>query len=1222
MVLAFLNRDDDLDLARRVARDQVAVLVDGCAGGCRALRIDRICHFAFGAFHKFIQIDAVVVIRKGIDRNFVVFAVRGDRRGIFRRIDGEGSGHVFYRVIALLGISARSDGVSAGILTALTAYRVADETLVIPVRKAFHRCFKGGRIVPTVVLGVILGRYRHFSACNCKRCRSCCAAVLKGLGYRRAHNVIAGLCRNPVRILRIVGAHLLIAVRHIAFAYVGIAEARQICSVAVGPAFHRNFRNEGILRRNRHRDILGAADMVLGIFDGHLDNACSVCVSCGKDVLVQRTSGLILFGNDLEGNLALGILHKGRKIQRMLFLYACLGGYHCRIVHCLDGQRSGLVCHFVVALNRIAGRRQGVFADIIALFAIDCIGNRIAVLYARNLSGVKRICRAVVLGEILRLYGRLGSCNRKFIRCNRFLMILGLCNGYAHDVVACIRRLLCRVVVIVLAGFLVLDSHGVIVCRSAHLRGRKRLSVGATIHIDGNRNRILRHHLHDDGLALAGMVFTVGNRHDDCDLTLRVSRNQVSVLIDDCSGSRRAIRINLKCYIALGAIHKIVQIDAVVIVRKRVDRHFVVLAVRGDRCGILRRVDLERSGLVGYIVVALYGISARSKHVGADLFALCAGYGVLNAALVIVSYKSVNLYGKFIRIVSFVILGIILGGYRHRCAIDGEFLFRIAALVVVRLSELCICDVVSGILRRLGKLRRRAVVIYFEVCNCNIGAVRHSCYFRLHSLSVVGLGRIRKLQGYRIFRLNKNRNLCLSGLVVVITGNRHFNRYRSGILAGNKLAGIRIHGAAVVFAHDCVGHLAVCILYIFREVNGLAVTNHVGCRCYRRAVLCLFNRELRRCRSLLIIVRLRNRRGDAVLAGILRLFYRLICAGCIFLFVGVGYFAVSGVAARRELRRVGRLVVGPAVNGNRRRNLCLFNGKRSLRRSAAVLLRLFHRDTYDVLAGIRRNFACERINVIVLSSVFDNYLVAVVIARDNRCRHRLIAVGPALLSYGKINGLLVIHGNLDVVLLRLVILISGSRHLDGDGSDFIGCLQRSVLAYGASEILVNNPVADLAVSIFIVVREIQRLSTGHTLRGNRHGQAVLRLCDGKFRRLRNAVVFAVFLRGHANHIVAGVRGNRRCVGIVRRARLLIANRRNLNSIRRLYARGCHHRRYRRIADRPPFLAHRKRRISLANREGVGYGYGFVMVCRADGIPHNIVARFCRNVRGIMTITLT
>ena len=558
MVLAFLNRDDDLDLARRVARDQVAFLVDGCAGGCGALRIDRICHFAFGAFHKFIQIDAVVVIRKGIDRNFVVLVHRGDCCGICGLFDGKGAGHVRNHVIALLCISARSDGVSAGILAALTAYRVADETLVITVRKTFHRCFKGGRIVPTVVLGVILGRYRHFSACNCKRCRSCCAAVLKGLGYRRAHNIIAGLCRNLGRILRIIRAHLLIAVRHIAFAYVGIAEARRICSVTVGPTFHRNFRNEGILRRNRHRDILGAADMVLGIFDGHFDKARAFRLTCGKNRSAQGTSGLILFGNDLEGNLALGILHKGRKIQRMLFLYACLGGYHCRIVHCLDGQRSGLVCHFVVALDGIAGRRQGVFADILALFAIDCIGNRIAVLYARNLSGVKRICRTVVLGEILRLYGRLGSCNRKFIRCNRFLMILGLCNDYAHDVVACIRRLLCRVVVIVLAGFLVLDGHGVIVCRSAHLRGRKRLSVGATVHIDGNRKLLLRHHLDGDGLSLSGVIFTVGNRHDDCDLTLRVSRNQVSVLIDDCSGSRRAIRIYLKCYIALGAIHEIV----------------------------------------------------------------------------------------------------------------------------------------------------------------------------------------------------------------------------------------------------------------------------------------------------------------------------------------------------------------------------------------------------------------------------------------------------------------------------------------------------------------------------------------------------------------------------------------------------------------------------------------------------------------------------------------
>ena len=646
-----------------------------------------------------------------------------------------------------------------------------------------------------------------------------------------------------------------------------------------------------------------------------------------------------------------------------------------------------------------------------------------------------------------------------------------------------------------------------------------------------------------------------------------------------------------------------------VIVRKRVDRHFVVLAVRGNRCGILRRVDLERSGLVRYIVVALYGISARSKHVGADLFALCAGYGVLNAALVIVSYKSVNLHGKFIRIVSFVILGIILGGYRHRCAIDGEFLFRIAALVVVRLSELCICDVVSGILRRLGKLRRRAVVIYFEVCNCNIGAVRHSCYFRLHSLSVVGLGRIRKLQGYRIFRLNKNRNLCLGGLVVIITGNRHFNRYRSGILAGNKLAGIRIHGAAVVIAHDCVGHLAVCILYIFREVNGLAVTNHVGCRCYRRAVLCLFNRELRRCRSLLVIVRLRNRRGDAVLAGILRLFYRLICAGCIFLFVGVGYFAVSGVAARRELRRVGRLVVGPTVNGNRRRNLCLFNGKRCLYRSAVVLVRLLHRDAHDVFAGLRRNIGSKGIVIVVHQPVFDCHIAVAVIAGNNRRRNRVIPVGPALLGYGEVDGLLIIHDNRDVFRLRLVILISGSRHLHGDGSGLIRGRQRSVLADGAAEILIDNLISDRTVCIFKVVRKIQRLSAGHTLGGNRHGQAVLGLCDGKFRRLRNAYVTIIFLRGNTNHVVSGFRRHRRGVRVIRCIRLLVERCLGCNMIRRLHACNRHRRCDSRIAEGPSLLAHRKSRLSLVNSEGVGRGNIGIPMVRTNTVSNHIIPGF-------------
>ena len=323
-----------------------------------------------------------------------------------------------------------------------------------------------------------------------------------------------------------------------------------------------------------------------------------------------------------------------------------------------DGQLIGVKDHVIVALHLIAGRRNGIFADILTSRTAHAHGQhvlRIAVGQAVHGPGQFRISRAIHLG----LGFRIDGCRR-------------LGNGQVlrdiSDIVVALLRFAARrdsVGSDIFTGCAI-DSNGqdalrIAVGQAVHGPGQFRIS--RAIHLGlgfrGDSRLCL-----GNGQVLRGINYIVVALH-------RFAAGRDGVCSDIFAF--RTADINSQ-YILLITIRQAFNSPG----QFRISRAIHLrLGFRSDSC--CRLINGQLTGLISYFIVALFGLAVGSDDISAFgyIFTFSAADSHRQLILAFAVLQAFHGPGQF-RIFSPVGLFLILRGNRHRCRLDGQRAIRCA----------------------------------------------------------------------------------------------------------------------------------------------------------------------------------------------------------------------------------------------------------------------------------------------------------------------------------------------------------------------------------------------------------------------------------------------------------------------------------------------------------------------------------------------------------------
>ena len=224
------------------------------------------------------------------------------------------------------------------------------------------------------------------------------------------------------------------------------------------------------------------------------------------------------------------------------------------------------------------------------------------------------------IGRLVEIRNRHGSELRRSLL-DRKLRVAGIDRirrlaGNRHNIVAGLRRRLRgrAVLLTVLGRAAVCDCRLVGAFRLGERR-RHRLFIAVRAILRADRqvfHFLLGHRDRDDGF-LALMVLAVVDDHLDLDHTGLAAGDQVIVTVDRRAGRRRLALIDRKMHISLGAVHKLVEIDSVVIARVLVGLHRT--AVRRNDSGVGHLVDDQRIVRNNSLAVMIFGLLHRHAHI-------------------------------------------------------------------------------------------------------------------------------------------------------------------------------------------------------------------------------------------------------------------------------------------------------------------------------------------------------------------------------------------------------------------------------------------------------------------------------------------------------------------------------------------------------------------------------------------------------------------------------
>ena len=347
--------------------------------------------------------------------------------------------------------------------------------------------------------------------------------------------------------------------------------------------------------------------MVVVAFRLHLHGDFAGRIARGElAILVHGAIQIVV--DDLVGHGAIRAVRIPGEIDRLSVAHHGLLGIlrHQLIGNRLDRQGTGHKVYLIIALDLGTVRDDRISTDALATDAVEHILDRVPIPQSFDFNGKCGIRVAVELLRVRHGHGHFRSRDRELRSLGNACRVLRSLRYLCTDnIVSRVGRLGHRVGLIIRALLLVFVCHLTVAGVAA--LGQRRivrvLAVRPAFHRNAGRNRFLRNHLDGDGFFLAGVVVTVGYLHLNLDITRFGPRNKLAVR-DLRVRCFRAVRNDLVGNVTLRVLHKIRKIDRMIVRGKRVDRHFRILALRGDHRRIFRLRDLKLCARLSAAVAA------------------------------------------------------------------------------------------------------------------------------------------------------------------------------------------------------------------------------------------------------------------------------------------------------------------------------------------------------------------------------------------------------------------------------------------------------------------------------------------------------------------------------------------------------------------------------------------------------------------------------------------